>query len=222
VRLLIVEDDREVIGLLRRALGREGHVLDVTENGAEALWLAAECSYDVIVLDVNVPPPDGFEICRRLRQSGDWTPVIFLTGRQDVADRVAGLDSGADDYLAKPFSLDELNARLRAVARRRAEERPTVLRVGDLEIDPATRTVRRGERDVELTSKEFALLELLARRPGEVVTRSSIVNALYDFAFEARSNVVEALVRRLRDKVDRPFGRASVQTVRGSGYRLSP
>ncbi|HEX2274695.1 MAG TPA: response regulator transcription factor, partial [Acidimicrobiales bacterium] len=162
MRLLIVEDDREVIGLLRRALNRDGHVLDVTENGAEALWLAAECSYDVIVLDVNVPPPDGFEICRRLRESGDWTPVIFLTGRQDVADRVAGLDSGADDYLAKPFSLEELNARLRAVARRRAQERPTVLHVGDLEIDPATRRVRRGQQDIELTSKEFALLELLA------------------------------------------------------------
>ncbi|HEV3364692.1 MAG TPA: response regulator transcription factor [Acidimicrobiia bacterium] len=222
MRLLIVEDDEDVIGLLRRALSREGHVLDVTENGADALWLAAECSYDVIILDVNVPPPDGFEICRRLRRSGDWTPVLFLTGRQDVADRVAGLDSGGDDYLAKPFSLEELNARLRAVARRRSEERPTVLRVGDLEVDPATRTVRRGQQDIQLTAKEFALLELLARRPGEVVTRSSIVNALYDFAFDARSNVVEALVRRLRDKVDRPFGRTTVQTVRGSGYRLSP
>lgn len=219
---MIVEDDEDVIGLLRRALSREGHVLDVTENGADALWLAAECSYDVIILDVNVPPPDGFEICRRLRRSGDWTPVLFLTGRQDVADRVAGLDSGGDDYLAKPFSLEELNARLRAVARRRSEERPTVLRVGDLEVDPATRTVRRGQQDIQLTAKEFALLELLARRPGEVVTRSSIVNALYDFAFDARSNVVEALVRRLRDKVDRPFGRTTVQTVRGSGYRLSP
>ena len=217
-----MEDDREVIDVLRRGLRRDGHALDVADNGAEALWLAAECSYDVIILDVNVPPPDGFEVCRRLRQSGDWTPVIFLTGRQDVADRVVGLDAGGDDYLAKPFSLEELNARLRAVTRRQAAERPTVLRVGDLEIDPATRRVSRGHHDIELTPKEFAFLELLARRPGEVVPRASIVSALYDFAFDARSNVVEALVRRVREKVDRPFGRASLQTVRGSGYRLSP
>lgn len=196
--------------------------MDVADNGADALWLAAECSYDVIILDVNVPPPDGFEICRRLRQSGDWTPIIFLTARQDVADRVAGLDSGGDDYLAKPFSLEELDARLRAVQRRRGDERPTVLQAGDLRVDPATRSVRRGDQDIQLTPKEFALLELLARRPGEVVSRASIVDALYDFAFDARSNVVEALVRRLRQKVDLPFGRASVQTVRGSGYRLSP
>ncbi len=222
MRLLIVEDDGEVIEVLRRALSREGHAVDVTDNGAEALWLAAECSYDVIILDVNVPPPDGFEICRRLRQSGDWTPVIFLTGRQNVADRVAGLDVGGDDYLAKPFSLEELNARLRAVTRRRVAPRPTVLRVGDLEIDPATRRVSRGQQEIQLTPKEFALLELLARRPGEVVARASIVDALYDFAFDARSNVVEALVRRLREKIDRPFGRSSVETVRGSGYRLSP
>ena len=222
MRVLIVEDDGEVMGVLRRALTREGHAVDATDNGPEALWLAAECSYDVIILDVNVPPPDGFEICRRLRQSGDWTPVIFLTGRQDVADRVVGLDAGGDDYLAKPFSLEELNARLRAVTRRRSAERPTLLRVGDLEIDPATRRVSRGQHDIRLTPKEFALLELLARRPGEVVARSSIVDALYDFAFDARSNVVEALVRRLRDKIDRPFGRESVETVRGSGYRLSP
>ena len=209
--------------LLRRALGRSGLVIDVVHDGVEALWMASEFPYDVIILDVNIPAPDGFEVCRRLRESRNWTPVIFVTGRGDVLDRITGLDAGADDYLVKPFSMAELHARLRAVGRRRIDPRPTVLVAGGLEVDPATRRVRlAGGEEVALTSKEFALVELLARHPGEIVTRAAIIDALYDFAYDGRSNVVESLVRRVRDKIDRPFGRQSIETVRGAGYRLRP
>jgi two-component system OmpR family response regulator len=221
VRILLAEDDEDLVAMLRRALGRLGHVLEVAPTGTEAVWMAGEFEYDVIVLDVNMPHPNGFEVCRSLRKAENWTPVMFLTARDAVLDRVEGLDAGADDYLAKPFSIDELAARLRAIARRQPAERPTLLRAGDFEIDPATRRARRGTVDLELTPKEFALLALLVRRQGEVVTRSVIVDGLYDFAFEARSNVVDALVRRLRDKVDHPFGQRSIETIRGVGYRLN-
>ncbi|MGI9032297.1 MAG: response regulator transcription factor [Acidimicrobiales bacterium] len=220
MRLMVVEDDEEVIGLLQRALGRSGHAVDVTTNGEDAIWMATEVSFDAILLDVNVPPPDGFEVCRRLRAAEVWASVIFLTGRDEVSDRVTGLDAGGDDYLVKPFSLAELDARLRAVGRRGRAARPTVLSVGDLAIDPGEKRVRRSGVDVCLSPKEFQLLETLAQHPGEVVTRGSLYELLWDFAFEARSNVVDALVTRLRAKIDRPFGRASVETVRGFGYRL--
>jgi two-component system, OmpR family, response regulator len=220
VRILVAEDDADMAAMLQQALARMGHVVDLAVTGAQALSMARRIGYDVVLLDVNLPQADGFEVCRRLRASEVWTPVLFLSGRSGVPDRVAGLDAGGDDYLVKPFALEELNARLRAVGRREARPRPAVLRAGDLEVDPATRQVRRGAAEVALSPKEFALLELLARRVGQVVSRADIVDALWDFAFDPRSNVVEAVVSRLREKVDMPFGRSTIDTVRGTGYRL--
>ena len=220
MRILLVEDDAEMAAILQRALARTGHVVDVAMTGSQALWMAQAVPYDVLVLDVNLPQPDGFEVCRRLRASEVWTPVLFISGRSGVPDRVAGLDAGGDDYLVKPFAMEELDARLRALGRREARPRPAVLRAGDLEVDPATHRVRRGSAEVALSPKEFALLELLARRLGELVRRAEIVDSLWDFAFDPTSNVVEAVVRRLREKVDRPFGRSTIETVRGAGYRL--
>jgi two-component system, OmpR family, response regulator len=216
----VVEDNADMAAMLQQALARMGHVVDLAVTGAQALSMARRIGYDVVLLDVNLPETDGFEVCRRLRASEVWTPVLFLSGRGGVPDRVAGLDAGGDDYLVKPFALEELNARLRAVGRREARPRPAVLRAGDLEVDPATRQVRRGAAEVALSPKEFALLELLARRVGQVVSRADIVDALWDFAFDPRSNVVEAVVSRLREKVDMPFGRSTIDTVRGTGYRL--
>ena len=220
MRILLAEDDADMAAMLQRALARTGHVVDRAATGTDALWMAGTVDYDVVLLDVNLPQPDGFEVCRRLRAAEVWIPVLFLSGRSGVPDRVAGLDAGGDDYLVKPFALEELNARLRAVGRREARPRPAVLRVGDLEVDPATHRVRRGSAELALSPKEFALLELLARRVGQVVSRADIVDALWDFAFDPRSNVVEAVVSRLREKVDMPFGRSTIDTVRGTGYRL--
>jgi two-component system, OmpR family, response regulator len=220
LRVLLVEDDADMAAMLQRALTRTGHAVDLAVTGGQALSMARAVGYDVVVLDVNLPQADGFEVCRRLRASEVWTPVLFLSGRSGVPDRVAGLDAGGDDYLVKPFALEELDARLRAVARREARPRPPILRAGDLEVDPATHRVRRGSAELALSPKEFALLELLARRVGQVVSRADIVDALWDFAFDPRSNVVEAVVNRLREKVDKPFGRSTIDTVRGAGYRL--
>ena len=206
--------------MLQRALVRKGHVVDLAVNGAQALSMALAIGYDVVLLDVNLPQADGFEVCRRLRANEVWTPVLFLSGRSGVPDRVAGLDAGGDDYLVKPFALEELDARLRAVARREARPRPAILRAGDLEVDPATHRVRRGSTELTLSPKEFALLELLARRAGQVVSRAEIIDALWDFAFDPKSNVVDVVVRRLREKVDMPFNRSTIETVRGAGYRL--
>lgn len=221
MRLLIAEDDPEVARLLTRALGRSGHAVDHVATGTDAIWMATEITYDAILLDVNLPPPDGFEVCRELRAREIWCPVLFLTGRDEVTDRVTGLDAGADDYLVKPFSMEELEARLRAVARRGQAARPTTIRVGDLEVDPGARTVVRGDTPIHLTPKEYVLLETLARHSGQVVSRAELQDRLWDFAFEARSNVVEVLIRRLRAKIDLPYGRNSIRTVRGVGYRLS-
>lgn len=221
MRLLIAEDDPEVAGVMRHALARAGHAVDVVDHGKDAIWMAAEIGYDAVLLDVNLPPPDGFEVCRRLRAQRVPTPVVFLTGRDSIADRVTGLDAGGDDYLVKPVSMKELEARLRALARRARAAGPTVIRAGDLELDPATRQVSRAGVGILLTAKEFLLLETLAHRPGQVISRSELRELLWDFAFEPRSNVVDALVRRLRSKVDAPFGRASVETVRCVGYRLA-
>src|SRR5919202_4079222 len=181
MRLLIAEDDSAVAGVMGTFLKRDGHSVDVVATGEEALWMAGEVHYDAILLDVNLPPPDGFEVCRRLRAAEVWAPVIFLSGRSDVRDRIEGLDAGADDYLVKPVSLDELRARLRAVARRGAAARPAVVRVGDIEVDPATHQVTRAGSTVSLSRKEFALLEMLARHAGEVVPRSAIAEELWDF-----------------------------------------
>jgi two-component system, OmpR family, response regulator len=220
VRVLVVEDDARMAGAVRRGLGYEGVIADTIGDGEAALRMARASGYDAMVLDVMLPGVDGFETCRRLRSDGLWTPVIMLTARDAVEDRVRGLDHGADDYLTKPFSLAELLARLRALARRGTVERPTVLEVGSLRLDPATRRVHRGEAEVELSAREFTLLETFMRRPGYVLTQGQLLDAAWEMGFEARSNVVEVYVRYLREKIDRPFGLESLETVRGAGYRL--
>jgi two-component system OmpR family response regulator len=217
VRILIVEDEPRMAGLLRRGLTEEGHAADVAAKGEDALWLAEAHPYDAVVLDVMLPGLNGFDTCRRLREAGVWTPVLMLTARDAVEDRVAGLDAGADDYLAKPFSLAELLARLRALARRGSVERPSELTVGELRLDPAARRVWRGDTEVALSPKEFSLLELFMRRPGEVLSRLQLIEHAWDFAYENRSNVVDVYVRYLREKL----GRDSIETVRGVGYRLA-
>jgi two-component system, OmpR family, response regulator len=220
MRVLVVEDEPKMAGLLLRGLTEAGYAVDVAGTGADAIWAATENPYDAIVLDVMLPDVDGFAVCRRIRANERWAPVLMLTARDAVGDRVNGLDNGADDYLTKPFSFSELLARLRALIRRGAAERPAVLRAGDLELDPATRRVRRGQTPVELTAKEFALLEYLMRRSGEVLTRSQLIEHVWDFGHDGDSNVVDVYIRYLRVKIDRPFGRDTIETVRGSGYRL--
>jgi two-component system OmpR family response regulator len=220
VRVLVVEDEPRMAALIRRGLVAEGLSADVTEHGREALWLAQAHEYDVVLLDVMLPDLDGFQVCRLLREQGVNSPVLMLTARDSVGDRVAGLDSGADDYLVKPFAFAELLARLRALARRGEVERSPLLRVGDLTLDPATREVRRGDVPVELSAKEFSVLETFMRRPGEVLTRLHVLEHAWDMAYENRSNVIDVYVRRLRQKIDEPFGRHSLETVRGVGYRL--
>jgi two-component system OmpR family response regulator len=220
VRILIVEDEAKIAGLLRRGLAEEGHAADVATRGEDALWMSRATSYDAVVLDVMLPGIDGFETCRRLRAEGIWAPVLMLTARGTVEDRVSGLDAGADDYLAKPFSFAELLARLRALRRRGAPERPTVVEVGTLRLDPATRVVRRGKTEIALSAKEFTLLEILMRRAGEVLSRFQLLEYAWDGDYDNRSNVVDVYVSYLRDKIDRPFGVRSIETVRGAGYRL--
>jgi two-component system OmpR family response regulator len=220
VRVLIVEDELRMASLIRRGLMGEGIAADTVASGEEALWRAQSHDYDAIVLDVMLPGLNGFETCRRLRTDGVWAPVLMLTARGAVGDRVAGLDSGADDYLSKPFAFAELLARLRALARRGDRDRPAVLEVGDLRLDPATREVSRDGTEVRLSAKEFALLETFMRRPDEVLSRLHLLEHAWDFAYDNRSNVIDVFVRRLRQKIDEPFGCASLQTVRGAGYRL--
>ena len=220
MRVLVVEDERKLGELLRRGLGEEGYAADLADRGEEALWMAQAVSYDAIVLDVMLPGADGFEICRRLRGNGVWSPVLMLTARDAVDDRVSGLDAGADDYLAKPFAFEELLARLRALTRRAPTERPPVLEVGDLRLDPASHNAWRGDQDLVLSAKEFALLELFMRRPGLTLSRTQLLDGAWDMAFESRSNVIDVYVRYLREKIDRPFGRDSIETIRGVGYRL--
>jgi two-component system OmpR family response regulator len=220
MRVLIVEDELRMASLIRRGLAGEGFAADVAGTGAEAVWMAAAQDYDVIVLDVILPGIDGFETCRQLRARGIWAPVVMLTARDSVEDRVAGLDSGADDYLVKPFAFAELLARLRALARRGKPERPSVLEVDGLRLDPATRQVSRGSTPIALSAKEFALLETFMRRPGEVLSRLHLLEHAWDFAYDNRSNVVDVHIRRLRRKIDEPFGRHSLETIRGAGYRL--
>jgi two-component system OmpR family response regulator len=221
MRLLVVEDDVKMADMLRRGLSEEGSAVDVAGSGEDALWMADATPYDALILDVMLPGIDGFETCRRLRADGVWSPVLLLTARDAVEDRVEGLDGGADDYLTKPFSFAELSARLRALVRRGRPERPAVLDAGGMRLDPATRRVWRGEREIELSSKEFALLEAFMRRPGEALSRLELLEGAWDFAYENRSNVVDVYVRRLREKVDRPFGSETIETVRGVGYRLT-
>jgi len=220
MRALVVEDEIKMAGLLKRGLAEEGYAVDLAHRGEDGLWLATENSYDVILLDLMLPDLDGLQLCRRLREHGNWSPVLILTARDGVVDRVTGLDAGADDYLVKPFSFAELLARLRALGRRGAVQRPTVLQVGDLVLNPDGRRVARAGTPIDLTAKEFALLEYLMRHPGDVLTRTRLIEHVWDFAYEGDSNVVDVYIRYLRQKIDRPFGRQSIETVRGSGYRL--
>ena len=220
MRALVVEDGSKMAALLRRGLQEEGFAVDVAATGEDGVWLGSENEYDVVLLDVMLPDVDGFEVCRRLRASDRWAPILMLTARDGIRDRVAGLDAGADDYLTKPFSFDELFARVRALLRRGPSERPPVLAVGDLSLDPSTRRITRGDTEIELTPKEFGLLELFLRHPGEVLSRTRILEHVWDFAYDGDSNVVDVYVRYLREKVDRPFGRRSIETIRGVGYRL--
>jgi two-component system OmpR family response regulator len=220
MRVLVVEDEVKMAGLIRRGLVEEGYAADVASTGEDAIWMAQAHPYDAIVLDVMLPRLSGYETCRTLRNAGVWAPVLMLTARDAVEDRVAGLDVGADDYLTKPFSFAELLARLRALARRGGVERPAELEVGDLRLDPAARRAWRGKVEIRLSPKEFALLETFMRRPGQVLSRLQLLEHAWDFAYENRSNVIDVYVRYLREKVDRPFGASSIETVRGVGYRL--
>ena len=220
MRVLVVDDEPKLSALVARALREDGHAADVASHGNDALWMAQAAPYDAIVLDVMLPGIDGFEILRRLRARDVWTPVLMLTARDGIRDRVGGLDAGADDYLTKPFSFDELLARIRAIARRGPVERPTIIEVGDLKLDPAGRRAWRGEVELSLTAREFAILELFMRRAGQALTRLQVLEGAWDMAFESRSNIVDVYVRYLREKIDRPFARTSIETVRGVGYRL--
>jgi two-component system, OmpR family, response regulator len=220
VRVLVVEDDPKMAALIGRGLAEDGVVVDSAGTGEDALWMAGASPPDAIVLDVMLPGIDGFETCRRLRADGVWSPVLFLTARDAVEDRIAGLDGGGDDYLVKPFSFGELHARLRALVRRGAEPRPAVLEVGDLRLDPAARSAWRGDAELELTPTEFALLEAFMRHPGIALSRLQLLEHAWDGEYENRSNVVDVHVKALRDRIDRPFGTESIETVRGVGYRL--
>jgi two-component system OmpR family response regulator len=218
--VLVVEDEVKLAGLIRRGLREEGLLADVAVKGEDALWMAQATAYDVILLDVMLPGIDGFATCRRLREDDVRSPILMLTARDAVEDRIEGLDTGADDYLAKPFDFGELLARVRALARRGPVEQGLLLRVGDLELDPATRAVRRAGTEISLSTKEFQLLEVFMRHPGEVLSRFQLLEGAWDAEYEHRSNVIDVYVRYLREKLDRPFGVETLETVRGAGYRL--
>ena len=222
MRVLVVEDEERFAAGLRDGLEAEGFAVDVAPDGVDGLWLARENAYDAIVLDIMLPGLNGYRVCRALRGEGDWTPILMLTAKDGEWDEIEGLDTGADDYLTKPVSYGVLLARLRALLRREARERPAVLAAGDLRLDPATRTVTRAGSGVEVTAREFAVLEFLLRRAGEAVSKRTILDHVWGDDFEGDPNIVEVYVRRLRNKVDRPFGRRSLLTMRGHGYRLVP
>ena len=220
VRVLVVEDEKRLAAGLRNGLEAEGFAVDVAPDGIDGLWMARENPYDAIVLDIMLPGINGYKICATLREEEIWTPILMLTAKDGEWDEVEGLDTGADDYLTKPFSYAVLVARLRALMRRGVRERPTVLQAGDLRLDPAARRAWRGDVEVELTTRELALLEFLLRRKGEVISKREILEHVWDYDFEGDPNIVEVYVRHLRNKLDRPFGRNSIGTIRGAGYRL--
>jgi DNA-binding response OmpR family regulator len=220
MRVLVVEDEKRLAWSLRVGLEAEGFTVDVAPDGVDGLWLARENEYDAIVLDLMLPKLNGYQVCATLRAEENWTPIVMLTAKDGEWDQVEGLDTGADDYLTKPFSYPVLVARLRAVARRGARERPVQLTAGDLRLDPAARRAWRGDTEIELTVREFALLAFLVRNAGDVVSKQRILDAVWDADFDGDPNIVEVYVRHLRNKIDRPFGRDAIQTVRGAGYRL--
>jgi two-component system, OmpR family, response regulator len=222
MRILVVEDDPGVGAAVRHGLEAEGFAVDLAVDGEEGLWLATENAYDAVVLDIMLPRLDGYELCARLRDDGVWTPVLMLTARDGELDEARALDTGADDFLSKPFSFVVLLARLRALMRRGGPERPPVLCAGDLRLDPASHRVWRGDLPIELTPRQFSVLELLLRRAGDVLSKGEILEHVWDFAFDGDPNIVEVYVRQLRLRVDEPFGRRSLQTVRTRGYRLDP
>ena len=222
MRILVVEDDVAMVRAVERGLEAEGYAVDVASDGLEGEWLAQENSYDALVLDVMLPRLTGDELCARLRKAGNWVPILMLTARSGPEEEARALDSGADDFLAKPFSYLVLVARLRALVRRGAVDRPTVLTAGDLRLDPATHQAWRGETAIALTPRQFSLLEFLMRRAGEVVSKSTILEHVWDFAYEGDPNIVEVYVGQLRKRIDEPFARTSLQTVRLVGYRLDP
>jgi two-component system, OmpR family, response regulator len=220
VRVLVVEDESKLAALIQKALREQGMLADVADDGENALWMAGSTPYEVIVLDINLPGLNGFETCSRLREDGVRSPILMLTARDGIEDRIAGLDRGADDYLLKPFDFGELFARVRALSRRGTVERGTVLRVADLSLDLATYTARRGEVEIPLSTKELQVLEVFMRRPGQVLSRYDLLEGAWEMQYENRSNVVDVYVRYLREKIDRPFGMKTIETVRGAGYRL--
>jgi two-component system OmpR family response regulator len=221
MRVLVVEDERRLAEGLRRGLEAEGFAVDVASTGTDGLWLAKEQTYSVILLDIMLPGMSGYRVCELLRSGNDWTPIIMLTAKDGEWDQVEALDTGADDYLTKPFSFVVLLARLRALIRRGASERPVVLTAGDVRVDPASRRVWRGDTVIDVTAREFAVLEYLMRRAGDVVSKREILDNVWDFDFEGDPNIVEVYVRHLRNKLDRPFDRAAIETLRGAGYRLA-
>jgi len=222
MRILVVEDDKHLAAALKRGLEGEGYAVDVALDGREGEWLATENAYDALVLDVMVPELAGDELCSRRREAGDWTPILMLTARSGPEQEARALDSGADDFLAKPFSYMVLLARLRALLRRGRQERPAVLSAGDLRLDPATHQAWRGETSVALTPRQFSMLEFLMRRAGDVVSKATILEHVWDFSFDGDPNIVEVYVSQLRTRIDEPFGRNALQTVRLVGYRLDP
>ena len=222
MRVLIVEDEKKIAAAVRRGLEAEAFTVDVALDGTEGLWMATEHRYDVIVLDIMLPGLNGYKVCGKLRAAGDWTPILMLTAKDGEYDQAEALDTGADDYLTKPFSFVVLLARLRALMRRSGRSETVVYQAGDLRIDPVTRRCVRDDTQVELTTREFAVLEFLMRRAGEVVSKSEILDNVWDFAFEGDPNIVEVYIRHLRKKLDDPFERQLIQTIRGSGYRLDP
>jgi DNA-binding response OmpR family regulator len=220
VRVLVVEDEKRLAAGLKRGLEAEGFAVDVALDGTEGLWMAREHEYDVVVLDVMLPGVHGHRICSTMRDEGNWTPILMLTAKDGEWDEAEALDTGADDYLTKPFSYVVLVARLRALLRRGARERPAVLEAGDLRLDPARRCAWRGDRELSLTTRELSLLEFLLRSKGDVVSKRQILDHVWDYDFDGDPNIIEVYVRRLRDKIDRPYQRAAIETVRGAGYRL--
>lgn len=221
MRVLVVEDERVLADGLRRGLEAEGFAVDVAASGTDGLWLAQEQKYDVILLDIMLPGMNGYRVCEVLRAERIWTPILMLTAKDGDWDQIEALDTGADDYLTKPFSFEVLLARVRALVRRGAAERPTELRAGEVRLDPASRQVWRGQTPIDLTAREFAVLEYLMRHAGDVVSKAEILGNVWDFDFEGDPNIVEVYVRHLRNKLDRPFGRAGIETLRGAGYRLA-